>query len=44
MGNLYDMKPYLDRINEVIEKGPYKDTWESLSHFKAPEWFKENKF
>ena len=44
MGNLYDMKPYLDRIDEVIEKGPYKDTWESLSHFKAPEWFKENKF
>ena len=27
---MYDMKPYLKRIDEVIKKGPYKDTWESL--------------
>ena len=22
---MYDMKPYLKRIDEVIKKGPYKD-------------------
>ena len=31
---MYDMKPYLERIDEVIEKGPYKDTWESLSQYQ----------
>jgi len=36
---MYDMKPYLDRIDRVIEQGPYKDTWESLSGWRAPEWF-----
>ena len=33
---MYDMKPYLKRIDEVIKKGPYKDTWESLSQYQAP--------
>ena len=41
---MYDMKPYLDLIDQVIEKGPYKDTWASLSSFEAPGWYKDAKF
>lgn len=40
---MYDMKPYLKRIDEVIKKGPYKDTWESLSQYQAPDWIPEEK-
>lgn len=32
---MYDMKPYLKRIDEVIKKGPYKDTgnhYHSIRH------------
>lgn len=38
------MKAYLDAIEEVIKKGPYKPTWESLSKWRVPEWFQEKKF
>ena len=38
---MYDMKPYLKRIDEVIRKGPYKDTWESLSQYQAPDWYQK---
>ena len=41
---MYDMKPYLKRIDEVIKKGPYKDTWESLSQYQAPDWYQKKKF
>ena len=41
---MYDMKPYLERIDEVIEKGPYKDTWESLSQYQAPDWYQKKQF
>ncbi|MBQ4075864.1 MAG: alpha-L-fucosidase [Clostridia bacterium] len=41
---MYDMQPYLNRIDEVIEKGPFKDTWDSLSAFQPPEWYKNAKF
>lgn len=33
---MYDMKPYLQKIDSVIEKGPWKDTWESLSGYRVP--------
>ena len=34
---------YLERIDSVIEKGPYKDTWESLCGYEIPKWFRESK-
>ena len=41
---MYDLKPYLETIDEVIAKGPYKDTWESLSEYEVPKWYKRAKF
>ena len=38
------MKPYLAEIDRVIEKGPYKDTWESLGSFQPPKWYRDAKF
>ena len=38
------MKDYLKIINDVIEKGPYADTWESLSQYRTPEWYMKLKF
>lgn len=35
---------YLKKIDEVIRKGPYKDTWESLSGYTVPEWYQNAKF
>ena len=35
---MYDMKKYLDTIEDVIAKGPYQATWESLSRYTVPEW------
>ena len=35
---------YLEEIDKVIAKGPYKDTWESLEKHETPEWFKNAKF
>ena len=41
---MYDMKPYLAQIDRVIERGPFKDTWESLGNFKVPAWYRDAKF
>lgn len=41
---MYDLKPYLQRIEEVIQRGSYKDTWDSLSKYQVPMWFRRNKF
>ena len=41
---MYDMKPYLAEIDRVIEKGPFKDTWESLGKFQVPDWYRSAKF
>lgn len=38
------IKEYLAKINAVIENGKYKDTWESLSQYRVPEWYKDSKF
>ncbi len=38
------LKNYLTVIDEVIEKGPFKDTWESLSNYKLANWYKNAKF
>ena len=41
---MYDMTNYLKTIDEVIEKGPFKDNWESLSAFEVPKWYRRAKF
>ncbi len=41
---MYDMNPYLKQIDEVVERGPFQDTWESLSGFQVPEWYRKAKF
>ena len=38
------IKEYLEKINSVIENGKYKDTWESLSQYRVPDWYKDSKF
>ena len=38
------IKECLEKINSVIENGKYKDTWESLSQYRVPEWYKDSKF
>ncbi len=32
------IQDYLSIIDNVIEKGKFKDNWESLSEFKMPSW------
>lgn len=38
------MRNYLRTIDEVIANGPFRDTWESLQRYKAPEWYEKAKF
>ena len=37
-------KEYLKKIDEVISNGNFKDTWESLSQYEVPQWYKDAKF
>ncbi len=37
------MKEYLQKIDEVIQNGTYKDTWESLQQYRAPQWYSDVK-
>jgi alpha-L-fucosidase len=39
-----DKKRYLEEIDRVIQKGRFKDNWESLSSFTPPEWYINAKF
>ncbi len=41
---MYDLKPYLKKIDDVIKKGPYFDDWHSLLNYKTPLWYKQAKF
>lgn len=41
---MYDMQPYLDKIDQVIKEGPYKDNWASLNAYQVPRWYKNAKF
>ena len=34
----------MDRINQVISQGPYADTWEALSEYQIPKWYRDGKF
>ena len=35
---------YLSQIDRVIAEGRYKDTWQSLSGHKTPDWYYKGKF
>lgn len=39
-----DKKKYLEKIDSVISKGRYKDTWSSLSQYVVPKWYTDAKF
>ncbi len=38
------MQEYLNKINQVIKNGKYKDTWESLQCYHVPQWYERAKF
>lgn len=38
------IKEYLEKIEQVIEQGKYKDNWESLSAYPVPQWYRDAKF
>lgn len=40
----FSMKEYLKEIDSVICRGPYQDTWDSLSTIQIPGWFAQAKF
>ena len=35
---------HLQQIESVIQKGPYRDSWQSLAAHKTPTWFTAGKF
>ena len=39
----YQQSVWLKKIDEVIQRGPYTDTWESLSRHETPGWFRDAK-
>ncbi len=39
-----DLNEELKRIDEVIEKGPFRPEWESLVKVGVPEWFSRSRF
>ncbi len=41
---MYNMQPYLEEIERVIARGPYRDDWQSLAAYRVPEWYRELKF
>ncbi len=38
------MEKYLRIIDDVIEKGTFKDSWESLQQYQVPRWYQDAKF
>lgn len=36
-------KEILEIVNQVVEEGPYKPTWDSLMEAPVPKWFQEQK-
>ena len=41
---MYQLEHYLKTIEDVISKGPFKSTWESLSGYEVPKWYRNAKF
>ena len=42
--NIADRAAMLREIDRVIERGPFKDTWESLARWQVPDWYRQAKF
>lgn len=38
------VKEYLKKIDDTIKNGQFKDTWQSLSQYRVPDWYKDSKF
>lgn len=38
------VQEYLQKIDKVIEEGPYKDDWASLHDYPIPKWYQDAKF
>ncbi len=41
---MYNMSPYLETIDRVIQQGPFRDDWLSLAAYRVPQWYRELKF
>lgn len=41
---MFDKHAYLKQIEAVIEAGPYKDDWSSLTQYQTASWYKKAKF
>ena len=41
---MVDKKHYLEKIQNVINGGPFSDDWSSLSNYNTAKWFKDAKF
>lgn len=41
---MYQLEDYLKRIEDVIDRGPFQPTWESLSAYEPPRWYRDAKF
>ena len=39
-----EKQEYLQKIDDVIQHGKYKDSWESLSQYRVPDWYQTVKF
>ena len=42
--NIADRAAMLREIDRVIEQGPFKETWESLTRCQVPDWYRQAKF
>ncbi len=40
----YNLQEKLKAIDEVIEKGPFSDNWESLAGYRTPDWYDKMRF
>ena len=40
----YDMQEKLDAIQVVLDQGPYRDDWASLSAYEVPRWYRKLRF
>lgn len=41
---MYQLEDYLKKIEDVIARGPFQPTWESLSAYEPPKWYQDAKF
>lgn len=41
---MIERKAYLEKIENVISNGRYKDTWDSLQQYHVPVWYEKIKF